>query len=360
MREILVAALLLGGLDCAAAELVRMGPEQRDALGIETAPLEPSGEVRSASLPARVAVPNAQLQVVTAPLGGVVEVLLVAEGQEIRQGQPLARMKSPRLLELQGKYLETRARFRLAKANYERDRQLSEEGIIAQRRLLESRATYQEVSAAQARLRSTLEMSGMDEASLETLGSRKTLSSSLTVRAPFDGVILEQMTTAGKGVELADPLYRIARLEPLWLEIHVPLERLGDLAVGDTVVVPELQVTGKVISVGRMVHGADQGVLVRAQVSEGTERMRPGQFVQAQVAVAGGGSSFRVPGTAVLRSGERSYVFVAEDEGFRPVAVTVVSEEPGYQVIQGDLTAGSSIAVAGTVAIKAAWSSEGP
>ncbi|MGD2073986.1 MAG: efflux RND transporter periplasmic adaptor subunit, partial [Gammaproteobacteria bacterium] len=310
--------------------------------------------------PARVAVPNAQLQVVTAPLGGVVEVLLAAEGQEILQGQPLARIKSARLLELQGDYLETRARFRLAEANYERDRQLSEEGIIAQRRLLESRATYQELSAARARLRSTLEMSGMDEAALQALASRKTLSSSLTVRAPFDGVILEQMTTAGKGVELADPLYRIARLKPLWLEIHVPLGKLGDLAVGDTVAVSELEVSGKVISVGRMVHGADQGVLVRAQISEGTERMRPGQFVQAQIARAGSGSSFRVPRTAVLRSGGQSYVFVAGDEGFLPVSVTVISEEPGYEVIQGDVPAGSRIAVAGTAAIKAAWSSEGP
>jgi multidrug efflux pump subunit AcrA (membrane-fusion protein) len=110
-----------------------------------------------------------------------------------------------------------------------------------------------------------------------------------------------------------------------------------------------------------MVHGVDQGVLVRAQVSEGTERMRPGQFVQARIAVADGGNSFRVPAAAVLRFEGRSYVFVARDAGFVPVPVTVISQEPGYQVIQGgDLTAGSSIAVAGTAAIKAAWLSEGP
>mgnify|MGYP006896057857 FL=1 len=136
-----------------------------------------------------------------------------------------------------------------------------------------------------------------------------------------------------------------------------PLTQLGDLAVGQTVRVPDLDLSGQIISVGRMVHGADQGVLVRAQVSEGTERLRPGQFVQAQVAAAGG-NSFRVPGAAVLRSAGQSYVFVAREEGFVPVPVTVTSEEPGYQVIQADLQPGTAIAVSGTVALKAAWSAE--
>jgi multidrug efflux pump subunit AcrA (membrane-fusion protein) len=124
-------------------------------------------------------------------------------------------------------------------------------------------------------------------------------------------------------------------------------------------VVPELEVQGRVISVGRMVHGTDQGVLLRAEVSEGTERLRPGQFVQAQIAVAGAGNNFRVPSAAVLRSGGQSYVFAARSEGFLPVPVTVSSEQPGYQVIQTELPAGTAIAVSGTAAIKAAWSAEG-
>ncbi len=359
MRQLLVTVVLLGALAPAAAELLRISPEQRAALGIETAPLAASGDLHSARFPAQVAVPTAQLQVVTAPQAGVVEVLLVAEGEEIRQGQPLARIQSPRLLELQGEYLETGARFRLAESNYQRDRQLSKEGIIAERRLLESRATYQELSASQARLHQLLRLSGMDDAALRDLQSQRNLSSSLTVRAPFDGVVLEQMVSAGRGVELADPLYRIAHLTPLWLEIHVPLTQLGDLAVGQTVRVPDLDLSGQIISVGRMVHGADQGVLVRAEVSSGTEKLRPGQFVQAQVAAAGAGNSFRVPGAAVLRSGGQSYVFVAREEGFVPVPVTVTSQTPDYQVIQADLEPGTAIAVSGTVALKAAWLAEG-
>jgi cobalt-zinc-cadmium efflux system membrane fusion protein len=358
--KLVVAALVLTwGLCAAAADLIPISPEQRSALGVETAALESSSSIRSAGFPARVAVPSAQLQVITAPQAGVVEVLLVAEGEDIREGQAVARIRSLRLLELQGEYLETRARYRLAAANYERDRELDKEGIIAQRRLQESRAAYQELSAAQARLRQSLMLSGMDEASLRDLEESTKLSSTLSVRAPFDAVVLEQLTTVGNGVELGDALYRIADLEPLWLEIHVPLALLGSVTRGQTVVVPDLDLSAEVISIGRLVHGADQGVLVRAVVSEGTERLRPGQFVQAQLAAGGGSSSFRVPVGAVVRSRGDSYVFVAREGGFEPVPVTVVGEEQEHLVIEAELPAASRVAVSGTAAIKAAWPARG-
>ena len=63
------------------------------------------------------------------------------------------------------------------------------------------------------------------------ISSRK-LDSALVVSAPFNGVVLEQMATAGNRVVAADPLYSIASLKPLWLEIHVPLEQVADIHTG--------------------------------------------------------------------------------------------------------------------------------
>ena len=47
------------------------------------------------------------------------------------------------------------------------------------------------------------------------------------------------------------------------------------------------------------------------------------EAVEMYAAAARAGNSFRVPGAAVLRSGGQSYVFVAREEGFVPVPVTV-------------------------------------
>jgi multidrug efflux pump subunit AcrA (membrane-fusion protein) len=59
--------------------------------------------------------------------------------------------------------------------------------------------------------------------------------------------------------------------------------------------------------------------------------------------------------TAVVRSGDRSYVFARRPEGFVPVPVQVLSREGETAVIQGELTTGDAVVVRGTAALKAAW-----
>jgi len=355
MKILLAGFLMLSSLSTVAADLVPISQTQRNALGIETAPLAAIGKRLGPRLPGKVAVPNDQLRIVTAPQPGLVETLLVAEGEEVGKGQPMLRLQSPRMLELQGEYLEIRARHNLAWSNYKRDRQLNSEGIIARRRFLETEAKYRELDTSLARTRSILELAGMDAAAFKKLESDRELSSILTVTAPFDGVVLEQMVTAGKRVQAADPLYRIASLNPLWLEIHVPLEQLGDAHPGQTVVVPEPGLTGTIITVGGMVHGVDQGVLVRAEIREGTEKLRPGQFVQVQLSVPTGKQSYRVAKSAVVYAQGKSWVFVEQPGGFEAVTVSVASEETEHLVILTGLAPGARIVTRGSAAIKAAW-----
>lgn len=355
MKTVILITLLIITHATHAAAPVTLTPAQIEALGIETVTIETTGTRFSGQLPGKVTVPNSQLQVVTAPQQGLVEALLVAEGDSVRRGQPLLRIQSPSLLALKGEYLEIHTRYKLAETNYRRDRQLNREGIIAERRLLESRARYRELGASLARVSGLLQLAGMDDRALEELAAERNLSSVLVVPAPFDGVILEQLVVAGSRVDAADPLYRIGRLKPLWLEVHVPLEQLGDTAPGQQVVVPALGLGGQVVTVGRTVHTSDQGVLVRAEVHEGVERLRPGQFVQVQLAVRTGSGSFRVPRAAIARSGGNSWIFLAVPAGFAPVPVTITDEEADHLIIAAELPRNATIARSGVAALKAAW-----
>lgn len=355
MRALVTAALLLGSLGAAAADVVDINATQRGALGIATAPVVAVEAGLSTPLPARVAVPNAQLQVIAAPQDGLIEALLAAEGEAVTTGQVLARIQSPRLVELQSEYLEIQARHALASGNYRRDQQLFKEGIIAERRLLETRAAYQELASSLARVRHLLTLAGLDDAALEALRTQRKLSASLLVKAPNDGIILQQLTSAGARVAASDPLYQLAQLQPLWLEIHVPLEQAGALRTGQTVRVSDPDLSGRIVAIGRRVHGADQGVLIRAEIGAGAEQLRPGQFVQAQLATGAGGAAFRVPRSAVFRARDTTYVFVAVAQGFHAVAVHILTEEPVHVLVQGELGADSEIAVTGVAAIKAAW-----
>ena len=359
MKTLLTAALLSSCLCASAAEVVNLSAAQQTALGIATAPARAVPAGVSPPLPARVTVPTAQLQVIAAPQEGVIETLLVAEGESVSAGQELARIQSPRLLELQSDYLETHARHQLADGNYRRDRQLHQEGIIAERRLRESEAELHAQAAALARLRHVLALAGMDDAALDALRTRGELSGSLTVRAPYAGAILEQMAAVGERVAAADPLYQLAQLQPLWLEVHVPLQQAAGVQPGQRVVIPDLDLSAQVVAIGQRVHGVDQGVLIRAEISAGAERLRPGQFVQVQLEAGTGTHSLRVPRSAVFYAQERRYVFSAVPEGFRAVEVRIVAEEPTHLLVQGELGADSRIAISGVAAVKAAWLGNG-
>jgi len=349
--------LILGGMSAslAAERVVPVSPVQREALGIRVAPVEPTAQSWSIPYPARVVVPNAQLRVVTAPQSGLLETLLVAEGEKVKKGQPLAVIQSPQLLGQQRDYLTALSRLDLARADWQRDEQLYKEGIIAQRRYLESLARYRQAKTEVEQSRQALALAGMDERALRRLAERRRLSGSLTIRSPLDGVVLEQLATPGQRLDPLDPIYRIGKLVPLWLEIQVPLKELGSTRVGSPVRVRDPRLVGKVITVGRMVHGADQGVLVRAEVTEGAELLHPGQFVQVELARASGERSFRIPRSALIRHGDALWVFVERPTGFEPVPVSIVAEERDAVVVKAGFAPDDRIAVAGTVALKAVW-----
>ncbi|MGD8931720.1 MAG: efflux RND transporter periplasmic adaptor subunit [Chromatiales bacterium] len=354
MKSILTSLLLMGlSLSLEAGSQISLSADQRDAFGIRTIAIERVESATSTAYPAKVVVPNAQLRVVSAPQSGLLEALLVSEGETVKAGQPLAQIQSPQLLQQQSAYLEALTRLQLARADYKRDRQLKQEGIIAERRFLETRSRLTQEQTSVEQLRQSLSLAGMDEQALADLAKQRKLSGSLQVRSPLDGVVLEQLATPGQRLEMADPLYQVGQLSPLWLEIHVPLEKLGAIAPGSRV--HSGGIGARVITVGRMVHGADQGVLVRAEVTEGAERLRPGQFVQANLTGPDNGDLYRVPRAGLVRSGGASYVFVETPDGFETVPVEVRVEETAHIIISGEFAADARVATSGTASLKAAW-----
>ncbi|MBK5938749.1 efflux transporter periplasmic adaptor subunit [Halochromatium roseum] len=340
----------------AAADLIPLTPAEQDRFGIQLASPQPAETTLTRRYPARVAVPNPQLRVVAARKAGVVETLLVAEGERVTAGQMLALLQSPDLVSAQSDYLESLTRLALAESEVARDRMLQREGVIAERRLLESQARRDELATMVEQRRQVLALAGMSAADLDTLARSRTLTTSLPVRAPIAGVVLEQMVSTGESLTAATPLYRIADLKPLWIEVHVPVDQVAGLAPDGQALLPTLGIEGRIITIGRLVHSQDQGVLVRAEVADGAEQLRPGQFIEVQLAASSAaGGRWRVPAVAVVRQAGEAMLFVAREGGFEPVPVRLVAEEEGETVVTGPLQASDQVVVKGVVELKAAW-----
>jgi RND family efflux transporter MFP subunit len=294
------------------------------------------------------------MRIVAAPAAGLVETVLVAPNEVVKAGQPLARLRSTDLLEAQRTYLQALAGEELARQRLGRDEQMYRERIIAERRLQTTRSEHEFARTTLEEREQMLALLGMANADFQTLRRTRKMAAALVVTAPEEGVVLETRTSAGERVAASAPLFDIARLVPIWINLQVPLPQAGIMEPGTRVTVPGTDAQGEVVRMGRSVDATTQTVTAVVEVRAGAEALRPGQVVTAAVALpAGGAAVWRVPAGAVVRHGGRSWVFVRVPEGFRAKPVTVIIETPSVTSIRAGLGPNDQVATRGILALLA-------
>lgn len=353
------SAFLFWSFSAYASDVILFSKPQMQTLGISVAPLAQPNLVMSNHLPGEIVVPVNQERVVSTPQAGLINSLQVAVGQSVEKGQILAYLNSADLVTLQRDYLQAKSQQRQATKLLERDRELFKDGIIAERRYLSTKGNHEELSISLAQRQQTLKLAGMNDGAIRQLESKGQLASGLSVIAPIDGVVLELMATVGQRVDASAPIYRIARMKPLWLEIHAPLEVLSFVHESMRVNIPKYQAEGKIINIIRNVNKTDQTVHLRAEITKGVEKLSPGQFVEAEIARNNSDRMFSIPKAGLIRNAQNNFIFVQTAMGFRAQPIQVVSEEMDHAVISGNLTGNERVAVTGTSAIKAAWNGIG-
>lgn len=341
-----VLSLVVCGL-AGAAEPLLLQAAQAKALGIETVLVGQAATTRSGTLPGRVLVPNEQMRVVAAPVGGMIEMLAVAPGSSVKKGQVVAHLASPQALELQRDALQSSSQASLLQQNLKRDEQLFAEGLIAESRLQGSRAAAIQANAQASERRQGLALAGVAPGKLGGF---------LPLTAAIDGVVLEQGVQLGQRVEASTLIYRIAKLSPLWLEIQAPVNFAATLKEGMAVKIAQSDVSGKLISVGRAVDTASQTVLLRAVVSQGAESLRPGQVIEVEIAGATNQGQ-RLPAAALIRHESKPVVFVqtaSSDQGLRfEVRPVQIISQGGDSVVVSGVNAGEKVASKGLSGLKA-------
>ncbi|QGM98358.1 efflux RND transporter periplasmic adaptor subunit [Methylocystis parvus] len=334
--------------------LVKLTEEQIHAAGVETQPVEAESGVGEIVVPGVVSVPPQQLRIVAAPAAGLVETLLVAPDEDVKEGDPIATLKSSELVEAQRAFLLAMSEAALAVEKLRRDEQLFKERIIAERRLIVTRAEAAQARATLDERAQILALAGMTEPEIAALRKDRKLAAVLMVRAPLGGTILQRHGTTGERVAASAPLVTIARLDPIWVNLQVPLGRAVALDSVERVHLPSAGLDGKLIRVGRTVDSATQSVTAVAEFRPGRSPLRPGQALTAILRVKGGGSSqWRVPADAVVSHLNHSWVFVRVPEGFRAIPVTLVSETPQFASVQGPLAVGERVATRGLLTLLA-------
>lgn len=331
---------------------------QMKTLGVTLLKLEQPAPIVGMAYAAKVTLPPGQEQMVSAPVAGVVDQLLVGEQQAVKAGQALLRLNSPQFGEMQLKLLEAASRARLSQQTLQREKALLTEGIIPERRVQEAEAAAQDDAARQRQAEAALRLAGIDAGSIRRIAAGGTVQDGVVVRARAAGVVLGVDIKPGQRVQEADALLRLASLQTLWLDIAMPVDRQPATLLKDNKAAA-IEIVGRdavamPLSVGATVSDS-QTVTLRARVTRGAERLRPGEVVQARVPFAANAAGWALPLQAVARQDDQAYVFVRTDKGFIARPVSVVSSAGAAVQVTGELKPGQEVATASVIALKAAW-----
>jgi len=192
----------------------------------------------------------------------------------------------------------------------------------------------------------------------------------VTVRSPLAGVIESLDVRAGMTVAAGATLAKINGLTSVWLEAAIPEagipESQGALtSIGKTVEVrltayPGTTFKGRVIAILPEANAQTRTLRVRVELANREGRLKPGMFAQVRLDVGRQASVLYVATEAVIRTGTRAVVIVANDRGqFVPTEVRVGADFNGNTVILDGLQEGQQAVASGQFLIDSEASLKG-
>jgi Cu(I)/Ag(I) efflux system membrane fusion protein len=306
------------------APAVRVDPALQQNLGIRTVAVALGRMETAFEAVGSVAYNERDVAVVQARSNGYLERLYVrAPLDPVRRGQPLAELYVPDWIAAQEEYLSVQRM-----------------GAAAPPGLLQ---------AASQRMR----LAGMSDAQVALVESNNKAQPRMTITAPISGVISELTAREGMTVMNGAPLFRINGISSVWVNAEVtesmaPAVRPGAAVQVSTAAFPNERFPGKVTAILPQVDAATRTLKARIEVANPQAKLVPGMFTNIAFAASNAEERLLIPSEAVIRTGKRNLVMVAQDKGrFVPVEVELGQEGGGRIEVRKGLEAGQKVVVSG-------------
>jgi membrane fusion protein, heavy metal efflux system len=293
--------------------IVELSADQFKVANVEFGVIEPKNLSNTLKANGLITVSPKDLASVCAPLGGFVKNTEFVQGSPVKKGQILAIMENPSFIELQQNYLESRSRLEYAEGEYKRHKELYEDDVYSAKNLQEVTANYKSLKAQVNAISQKLSLIGINALQLQ----EDNISSTVPVNSPISGYVKAVNVNVGKFVAPEDVMFEIVNTANLTIELTLFEKDINKVVIGQkltfTLSNEELiPYTAIVTQVGKSV-GTDRTVKVYARISQSTDRILPGMFVNALIETVTSPVA-ALPSEAVVQFDEKDYIFVFERE----------------------------------------------
>lgn len=232
---------------------------------------------------------------ISAETMGAVERVLVTEGQQVKKGQLLMNINDD---VLRNTISEVRTKLELAKAVYERQKNLWDQKIGTEVQFLQAKANKEAL-----------------ENRLATLQAQQAQAN---VRAPFSGTIEDVMVRAGEVASPGMPMLRLVSLQDMTIKADVSESFVGAFKQGDKVQIyfPSLDKTfeSTIKAVGQVINPNNRTFTIEARLPNDSELFRPNLLAVLKVKDFEQPNALVVPTHLIQRDRKGEYVYVVENK----------------------------------------------
>jgi len=300
-------------------------------------------------------------------------------GDVIHQGQVLATVQNTEVARIYGDYVHQKhqnevqikqiiSKLELAKSTLDRTTQLLNEGIAPQKDVQMAQNTCDQLS---------IELKGVREHQTHLVSETQALLSAYgkTIRAsdedgskidnespmvaPRSGVVIKKNITLGDVVNSSEPLYVVADLSSVWLDITVYDKDLADIQVGEIVSftsdsLANRTFTGKIDYIQPLAGDSTRTFLARASLANPGFALKPGMFGTAMIHTAKSDNLPYVPDSAIQHFGGETFVFEeAASNHYHKRVITLGDRTMDGFLVKSGIGNSERVVVNGSLALKA-------
>lgn len=235
---------------------------------------------------------------VSADLSGTIDRIAFDSGKSVRQGEVLVELDTR---QERAQLAAAEAQRDLARVNFDRMQGLLKENVISRAEFDSATADSKQTEARVGEIRSAIE--------------RK------TIRAPFSGILGIRQVNLGQYLSSGDPIVQLQSLNPIYVNFDVPQDAIAQMRMGREVritladaagskALAGAEFPGRVTAIDSTVNESTRNIQVQATLSNPEGTLRPGMFVQAEVAVGHGRSLVALPATSISYAPYGDSVFI--------------------------------------------------
>ncbi len=293
-----------------AGNTVELSPQQYKAIGIELGSVEQKNLSATLKTTGFLKVPPQNKANISAPIGGMVQNILVHEGEYVQKGQPVLSIMNPEFVKMQQEYLIAKEQLTYAAADFTRQKELSEQQVASQKIYQQVTADFNSLKAKVNSLQQQLAILHINTASL----TAENISAVVSLRSPISGSISHIDINIGSNVESSRPLMDVVDNKQLHVDLFVFEQDLPKIKEGQQVDLtlinmPGTNYTATIFAVGNAFENETKTIPVHAEITGNKEGLIEGMNVTAFI-----NTERRlmpaVPSTSIINNGGNDFIFI--------------------------------------------------